>query len=111
MLHGKAFDVQLINHHIVPLYVGRLIISPCEDLVDNPALRHDTGIVATTKRKILVLAAYAIAEMGVAPARRPHYIFRIGFYQQLVRIESMPFLRTIGAVYPEAIKQSWTNLR
>ena len=60
---GESFDVEFINHGLVPGNPGRRIASPGEGGVDHSILGHSGGIVAPVKRQVLLLVPDPISEM------------------------------------------------
>jgi len=70
-----------------------------------------TGAVALVVRQVLLLGAGAIAEMRVVPDEVAAEILAVGIDQQFVRIEPMANLRSIGPMYPVAVKLPRTDIR
>ncbi len=108
---GKTFDMQLVDHRIVPGNTGRPVILPGKGGIDHQAFRHIRSAIPFIEAKIIVIAVDGITEQSVIPAQLPADILGIGVEQQLAGVETMTVFRLVGAVHPVAVMLSRPRLR
>jgi hypothetical protein len=85
-----------------------VIVTPSESLIDHRAQRRKCRVVAVVEGKIFFRIAHAIAEhLEVAPLQQTSDRFGIGIEEDLIGIETMPLVRSIGSVYAIAVKLAW----
>src|ERR1700676_2326222 len=98
MLFGEAADMQLGDDGLFPGRLRTAVLTPGERRVDDPAFRHEPGVVAAVEREVAAGAADAVAEMRVGPAERTVQRLGVGIEQELVGIEAMAAAGVVGAV-------------
>jgi hypothetical protein len=110
MLHREAAHVRLVDHHVRPGDVRRLVVAPGEGRVDDPALGHAGGVVTTVEGKILVAVTNLVTEMGIAPAHLADDILGVGLDEQFVAVEAVAARRVVGTIHPVAVEQAGARL-
>src|ERR1700747_803649 len=103
---SQPLDVGFVDDRVWPGDRRAAFFTPCECLVDDPALRHSTRVVASVEREVGSRAAGAIPEMRVAPDESARELLGIGIDEQLVRIEAQSALGMISAVNPVTVELS-----
>ena len=111
MTHGKALDVQLVDHRVLPGNARRAVVFPVVCGVDNAAFRHSVRIISAVEGQILVLVADAISEVRVAPYQLSGQALGVGVDQQLVGVESVTVVRPVRAMDAVAVKHARAGLR
>ncbi len=100
MTHGKTAYMQLINQRIAPGGVWPAVIAPEKGAVHYLTLGHTRGAIAGINAQILSATAQPVTKLCIAPLHRAGDSLCIGIEQQLVRVKSMPFFRTVRAMHP-----------
>ncbi len=107
----EALHVQLVDEGIVPRGVGATVITPGKGRIHDLALRHAESAVARVDGQVLAPAAHSVAEVCVAPAKRPHDRFGVRIEQQFVGVEAHAPLWIVRAVHPISIQQPGPRVR
>src|SRR5690348_3339782 len=103
MLHRNAAHVQFEDDRLFPRDLRPAVLTPSESGFDNLAFRNETGVVASVERQIVAFGSDAISENGIVPTQFALEHLSVGIEQQLVRVESMPPRRVVGAVHSIAV--------
>ena len=111
MTHGEPAHVQLVDHRLVPGSLRPAVSRPGVSVVDDPALGHPPGVVAAIEGEVLRAMADAVAEVSIAPEKRPRQGLRVGIQQELVGIEAMAALGVVGSMDAVAVELSGTRIR
>src|SRR5690606_36295836 len=106
-----ALDVRLIDDCVLPVRPRTLVVSPRGGNIHHEALRHDESGVASIHGEIGPRAAYAIAECRVVPSDLPVQCSRVWIQKQLVRIETMTFVRRVRSMYTVAVELPRAHVR
>src|SRR5512132_1347660 len=109
--HGEAAHVHLVDDAVVPLDAWRAVYAPGEGGVDDAALRHVSGVVPLVEAEIAVFAADLVGEVGVVPVDLAEQRLGVGVDEQLVGIEAMPPVRSVGAVDTVAVELPRADIR
>ena len=110
MAGGHALDVGLVDHRLGPAAPQRVVGSPGVGGVDDPALRHRPGAVAAVEREVGLRAADPVAVERVVPAQLAGVGAGVGVEQQLVRIEAVAGLGSVGTVGAQAVELARTQV-
>src|SRR3984885_3009164 len=106
MQHRKALDVQLVNYRLVPRDVQLGIVAPIEERIDDHALWDEGRAVAIVAAQVRVGMTDHVSEQRIVPAQKPVDRLGIRVYQQLRRIEALPFVRIVRSMDPIAVPQT-----
>ncbi len=101
---GQPLHVRLVDHRLRPGRARAAVVPPGEAVVDHHRLGHGRGAVAAIEGEVGAGRGDAIAEQGVGPAHIAAHGAGVRVQQQLVGIEPVPLLRSVGTVGPVAVE-------
>jgi hypothetical protein len=109
MQSGETFDMQFIDHGLMPGDVGALVTFPVEIRIDDLTPGHPGRTVAAAEAQILLWTADAVSELSVAPLDPTDDGFGVRVEQQLVRVETVPLVGPVRPMHPVAIQLAGTD--
>ncbi len=111
MEHRKPSHVHLVDQRPVHGRAGRPVVAPSKGRIDDGGQRRKRGVIPRIERDICRRVADLVSEEGIVPTHHSADVFGIGVQEDLVRIETVPVLRFIGAVNAIAVELSGHDVR
>src|SRR3990172_5538537 len=111
MQFREAFYVRFIDDGIVPRRTRRTIFAPRKRRIDDAALDHARGVIASIEREVFAFRANAVTEVRIAPQYMADEGFRVRVHEQLMRIEPMASQRFVRPEHAIRIHLPRSRLR
>ena len=108
---GQALHVRLVEDGLAPGHLGRAVVAPVEDLVDDHRLGHARRVVPLIDGQITALVVGAVSQHRLLPVDPAPQRPRVRIDEQLVRVAALAPLRGVRAVNPQPVQRAGLQAR
>src|ERR1700756_1542135 len=98
-----------VNNGRTPAMARKAVVSPCISGVVDDAFGHHWCAVTAVHREIAANSAQTVAEQRVVPDDTALEPARVWIDEQLIRIETVPIIWSVGAMHAIAVELAWLH--